>query len=254
MRLKDKVCLITGGAAGIGKVTSQRFIEEGAIVVICDVNQEAGEALVADLGANASFSIVNVADRAEVQAWVDGVVERFGRVDVLINNAGITRDAMFVKVKDGQLVKQMEEVAFDQVMEVNLKGVFNCAQAVAPTMIKQGSGVIINSSSVVSLYGNIGQTNYVATKAGVIGFTKVWARELGRYNIRVNAVAPGFIMTEMVMKMPEDVLAGMRSRTPLGRLGEPVEIANTFVWLSSDEASYVHGATISVDGGIVIGT
>lgn len=254
MRLKDKVCLITGGAAGIGKVTSQRFIEEGAIVVICDVNQEAGEALVADLGANASFSIVNVADRAEVQAWVDGVVERFGRVDVLINNAGITRDAMFVKVKDGQLVKQMEEVAFDQVMDVNLKGVFNCAQAVAPTMIKQGSGVIINSSSVVGLYGNIGQTNYVATKAGVIGFTKVWARELGRYNIRVNAVAPGFIMTEMVKKMPEDVLAGMRSRTPLGRLGEPVEIANTFVWLSSDEASYVHGATISVDGGIVIGT
>lgn len=254
MRLKDKVCLITGGAAGIGRVTSQRFIEEGAIVVICDVNQEAGEALVADLGANASFSIVNVADRAEVQAWVDGVVERFGRVDVLINNAGITRDAMFVKVKDGQLVKQMEEVAFDQVMDVNLKGVFNCAQAVAPTMIKQGGGVIINASSVVGLYGNLGQTNYVATKAGVIGFTKVWARELGRYNIRVNAVAPGFIMTDMVKKMPEDVLAGMRSRTPLGRLGEPVEIANTYVWLSSDEASYVHGATISVDGGIVIGT
>jgi len=254
MRLKDKVCLITGGAAGIGRVTSQRFIEEGAIVVICDVNQEAGEALVADLGANASFSIVNVADRAEVQAWVDGVVERFGRVDVLINNAGITRDAMFVKVKDGQLVKQMEEVAFDQVMDVNLKGVFNCAQAVAPTMIKQGGGVIINASSVVGLYGNIGQTNYVATKAGVIGFTKVWARELGRHNIRVNAVAPGFIMTDMVKQMPEDVLAGMRSRTPLGRLGEPVEIANTYVWLSSDEASYVHGATISVDGGIVIGT
>jgi 3-oxoacyl-[acyl-carrier protein] reductase len=254
MRLKDKVCLITGGAAGIGKVTAQRFTQEGAKVVICDVNQEAGEALVAELGSDASFSIVNVADRAEVQAWVDGVVARYGRVDVLINNAGITRDAMFVKVKDGQLVKQMEETAFDQVMNVNLKGVFNCAQAVAPYMIKQGGGVIINSSSVVGLYGNIGQTNYVATKAGVIGFTKVWARELGRYGIRVNAVAPGFIMTEMVQKMPEEVLAGMRSRTPLGRLGEPVEIANTFLWLSSDEASYVHGATISVDGGIVVGT
>lgn len=254
MRLKDKVCLITGGAAGIGKVTAQRFASEGAKVVICDVNREAGEALAAELGSDASFSIVNVADRAEVQAWVDGVVARYGRVDVLINNAGITRDAMFVKVKDGQLVKQMEEAAFDLVMNVNLKGVFNCAQAVAPYMIKQGSGVIINSSSVVGLYGNVGQTNYVATKAGVIGFTKVWARELGRYGIRVNAVAPGFIMTEMVQKMPEDVLAGMRSRTPLGRLGEPVEIANTFLWLSSDEASYVHGATISVDGGIVIGT
>ncbi len=254
MRLKDKVCLITGGAAGIGKVTAQRFASEGAKVVICDVNREAGETLAAELGSDASFWVVNVADRAEVQAWVDGVVARYGRVDVLINNAGITRDAMFVKVKDGQLVKQMDEAAFDLVMNVNLKGVFNCAQAVAPYMIKQGSGVIINSSSVVGLYGNVGQTNYVATKAGVIGFTKVWARELGRYGIRVNAVAPGFIMTEMVQKMPEDVLAGMRSRTPLGRLGEPVEIANTFLWLSSDEASYVHGATISVDGGIVIGT
>lgn len=254
MRLKDKVCLITGGAAGIGKVTARRFASEGAKVVICDVNREAGETLAAELGSDASFWVVNVADRAEVQAWVDGVVARYGRVDVLINNAGITRDAMFVKVKDGQLVKQMDEAAFDLVMNVNLKGVFNCAQAVAPYMIKQGSGVIINSSSVVGLYGNVGQTNYVATKAGVIGFTKVWARELGRYGIRVNAVAPGFIMTEMVQKMPEDVLAGMRSRTPLGRLGEPVEIANTFLWLSSDEASYVHGATISVDGGIVIGT
>lgn len=254
MRLKEKVCLITGGAAGIGKVTAQRFKEEGARVVFCDVNQAAGEALAAGLGADASFSVVNVADRAEVQKWVDETVARYGRVDVLINNAGITRDAMFVKVKDGQLVRQMEEAAFDQVVAVNLKGVFNCAQAVAPYMINQGGGVIINSSSVVALYGNLGQSNYVATKAGVIGFTKVWARELGRYNIRVNAVAPGFIMTDMVQKMPEDVLAGMRSRTPLGRLGEPVEIANTFVWLASDEASYVHGATISVDGGIVIGT
>lgn len=254
MRLKDKVCLITGGAAGIGKATAERFIEEGAIVVICDVNREAGEALAAELGERASFSVVNVADRADVQAWVDGVAAKYGRVDVLINNAGITRDAMFVKVKDGQLVKQMEEAAFDLVVDVNLKGVFNCAQAVAPLMIKQGGGVIVNSSSVVGLYGNVGQSNYVATKAGVIGLTKVWARELGRYNIRVNAVAPGFIATEMVQKMPEDILAGMRSRTPLGRLGEPVEIANTFVWLSSDEASYIHGATISVDGGIVIGT
>lgn len=254
MRLKDKVCLITGGAAGIGKITAQRFASEGAKVVICDVNKEAGEALAAELGPDASFSVVNVADRAEVQTWVDAAVARYGRVDVLINNAGITRDAMFVKVKDGQLVKQMEESAFDLVVDVNLKGVFNCAQAVAPVMIKQGGGVIINSSSVVGLYGNIGQTNYVATKAGVIGFTKVWARELGRFGIRVNAVAPGFIMTEMVQKMPEEVLSGMRARTPLGRLGEPVEIANTFLWLSSDEASYVHGATISVDGGIVIGT
>ena len=254
MRLKDKVCLITGGAAGIGKATAQRFVQEGAIVVICDLAVEAGEATAAELGGQTSFYKVNVADRADVQNWVDQVVARYGRVDVLINNAGVTRDAMFVKVKDGVLVKQMEEQAFDLVVDVNLKGVFNCAQAVAPVMIKQGSGVIINASSVVGLYGNVGQTNYVATKASVIGMTKVWARELGRYNIRVNAVAPGFIMTEMVGKMPEEILAGMRAKTLSGRLGEPVDIANTFVWLSSDEAAYVHGTTISVDGGIVLGT
>jgi 3-oxoacyl-[acyl-carrier protein] reductase len=173
---------------------------------------------------------------------------------VLINNAGITRDALFVKMKDGELVKQMEENAFDTVMLVNLKGVFNCTQAVTPHMIKQGSGVIVNASSVVGLYGNFGQTNYVATKSGVIGMTKVWARELGRFGIRVNAVAPGFILTEMVQKMPENVLADMKSHTPIGRLGEPRDIANAYLWLASDEASFVHGATISVDGGIVIGT
>lgn len=254
MRLKDKVCLITGGAAGIGKATALRFAAEGAKVIICDVNQEAGEALLQELGPDASFYKLNVADRAEVQAWIDDVVAKYGRIDVLINNAGVTRDALFVKVKDGQLVKQMDESAFDFVVDVNLKGVFNCAQAVAPIMIKQGGGVIVNASSVVGLYGNMGQTNYVATKAGVIGLTKVWSRELGRHNIRVNAVAPGFIATEMVQKMPEAVLADMKAKTPLGRLGDPVDIANTYVWLASDEAAYVHGATISVDGGIVLGT
>lgn len=254
MRLQDKVCLITGGAAGIGKATAIRFAEEGAKVVICDVNEEVGQAAVAEIGHGAVFYKVNVTDRAEVQAWVEDVVARFGTVDVLVNNAGITRDALFVKVKDGQLVKQMEETAFDLVVDVNLKGVFNCAQAVAPFMIKQGRGVILNASSVVGLYGNLGQTNYVATKAGVIGMTKVWARELGRFGVRVNAICPGFIATEMVAKMPEEVLAGMRAKTPLGRLGEPVEIANVYLWLASDEASFVHGATISADGGIVIGS
>jgi len=150
-----------------------------------------------------------------VQQWVDDVVAHYGHVDILVNNAGITRDAQFVKVKDGELVKQMSEDAFDLVISVNLKGVFNCSQAVSPYMIKQGSGVILNASSVVGLYGNFGQTNYVATKAAVIGMTKVWARELGRYNIRVNAVAPGFTMTEMVAKMPEEVLAGMRAKPRL---------------------------------------
>ncbi|MDX9865424.1 MAG: beta-ketoacyl-ACP reductase [Anaerolineaceae bacterium] len=254
MRLKDKVCLITGGAAGIGKATAVRFAEEGAKVAICDVDQEAGEAVAAELGGDASFYMVNVADREDVQKWVDAVYEKYGSVDVLVNNAGITRDARFVKVKEGELVGQMGEDDFDRVISVNLKGVFNCAQAVSPYMIKQKSGVILNASSVVGLYGNFGQTNYTATKFGVIGMTKVWARELGKYHIRVNAVAPGFVLTEMVQKMPENVLDTMRSKTPLGRLGEPRDIANVYLWLASDEASYVHGATISVDGGIVLGT
>ncbi len=254
MRLKEKVTLITGGAAGIGKATALRFAEEGAKVVICDVNEEAGKALLAELGPEARFYKVNVADRQEAQAWVDDVAAHYGRVDVLVNNAGILRDGLFVRVKDGQLVKQMEETAWDAVIAVNLKGVFNCAQAVSPVMIKQGGGVILNASSVVGLYGNFGQTNYVATKAGVIGMTKVWARELGRYNIRVNAVAPGFIMTEMVQQMPENILNDMKSHTPLGRLGDPRDIANAYLWLASDEASFVTGATISIDGGIVVGT
>jgi len=254
MRLKDKVSLITGGAAGIGKATALRFAQEGAKVVICDLNEEAGKALLAELGPDSRFFAVNVADRQEVQAWVEAVVAHYGRVDVLINNAGILRDGLFVRVKDGELVKQMEEASWDAVIDVNLKGVFNCTQAVTPYMIKQGGGVVVNASSVVGLYGNFGQTNYVAAKAGVIGMTKVWARELGRYNIRVNAVAPGFILTEMVRQMPENILNEMKSHTPLGRLGEPVDIANAYVWLASDEAAFVHGTTISVDGGIVVGT
>lgn len=254
MRLQDKVCIVTGAAAGIGKATASKFLAEGALVVAWDWDETTGQAAVAELGERACFYKVNVANRQNVQDVVDEVVARFGRIDVLVNNAGITRDAQLVKMKDGQLAKHMEEAAFDAVINVNLKGVFNCTQAVAPQMIKQGGGVILTASSVVGLYGNFGQTNYVATKAGVIGMTKVWARELGRYGIRVNAVAPGFIMTDMVAKMPENVLADMRSRTPLGRLGQPEEIANVYLWLASDESSYIHGATISVDGGIVIGS
>lgn len=254
MRLKDRVALITGGAAGIGKATARRFIEEGARVVICDVNAEAGAAAVEELGENAEFYEVNVMDRQAVQAWVDEVVAKHGRVDVLVNNAGILRDNQLVKVKDGELVKQMLESEFDLVIGINLKGVFNCAQAVAPHMIRQGSGVILNASSVVGQDGNFGQTNYVATKAGVIGMTKVWARELGRYGVRVNAVAPGFTATEILVSMPERVLDGMRARTPLGRLGQPEDIANAYLFLASDEASFISGEVLRVDGGIVVGT
>ncbi|MEJ2207894.1 MAG: 3-oxoacyl-ACP reductase FabG [Anaerolineae bacterium] len=257
MRLKDRVTLITGGAAGIGKATAERFLEEGATVVLCDVNEEAGRAAVEELRAKAAgieFQVVDVTDRQAVGAWVDGVVERHGRVDVLVNNAGILRDNVLVKVKDGQLLKQMPEKDFDLVIAVNLKGVFNCTQAVAPHMIRQGSGVILNASSIVGLDGNFGQTNYVATKAGVVGMTKVWARELGRFGVRVNALAPGFIATEMVMQMPDKILDGMRGRTPLGRLGQPRDIANAYLFLASDEADFISGAVLRGDGGIVVGT
>ncbi len=253
MRLKDKVTLITGGAAGIGKATAQRFAEEGAIVVIGDVQEEAGAAAAAELGL-AAFVKVNVVDRADVQRWIDGVVATYGRIDVLVNNAGVLRDGRLVVVKDGELVKQMPEADWDLVLGVNLKGVFNCTQAVAPVMIRQGSGVILNASSVVGLDGNFGQSNYVATKAGVIGLTKVWARELGRHGIRVNAVAPGFTATEMVMQMPDRIREEMASHVPLGRMGQPRDIANAYMFLASDEASYVSGAVLRVDGGIVVGT
>lgn len=254
MRLKDKVTLITGGAAGIGKATAERFAEEGAKVVICDVNEQVGQETVKALGPDARFYKVNVANRQEVQAWVDDVWRTYGRIDVLVNNAGILRDAQLVKVKDGELVGQMSEADFDLVIAVNLKGVFNCAQAVAPYMIKQGGGVILNASSIVGLDGNFGQTNYVATKAGVIGMTKVWARELGRYNIRVNAVAPGFTATDIIKSMPEKIIEGMKARTPLGRMGQPRDIANAYLFLASDEASFITGEVLRVDGGLVVGT
>jgi len=252
MRLKDKVCLITGGAAGIGKATAIRFAQEGAKVVLCDLVEEAGLQTAQEVGG--VFYQVNVADRQQVQTWVDDVFQKFGRIDVLVNNAGVLRDGLFVRVKEGQLVKQMSEADWDLVIDVNLKGTFNCAQAVSPYMINQGGGVILNATSVVGLDGNFGQTNYVATKAGVIGMTKVWARELGRYNIRVNAVAPGFTLTEMVRQMPEKILEGMVSHTPLGRMGEPSDIANAYLFLASEEASFISGTVLRVDGAIVVGT
>ncbi len=254
MRLEGRVVLITGGAAGIGQATALRFAEEGAKVVICDVNEEAGQRTVDELGPDAAFYRVDVADRRAVQEWVDDVFARYGRIDVLVNNAGVLRDNMLVKVKHGELVKQMPEEEFDLVVAVNLKGVFNCTQAVAPYMIRQGSGVILNATSVVGLDGNFGQTNYVATKAGVIGMTKVWARELGRYNIRVNTVAPGFILTDMLRQMPENVLQQMIERVPLGRIGQPGDVARAYLFLASDEASFISGAVLRVDGGVVVGT
>ncbi len=200
------------------------------------------------------FQRVDVTDTASIQAATDAVVAKWGRIDVLVNNAGILRDGQLVKAKDGVVAGVMSDEVFDAVIAVNLKGVFACTRAVAQVMVAQKSGVILNASSVVGLYGNFGQTNYVAAKAAVIGMTKTWARELGKYGIRVNAVTPGFIATEMVQAMPEKVLEGMRQHTPLGRMGAPEDIANAYLWLASDAASFVHGAVIPVDGGIVVGT
>ncbi len=254
MRLQDRVAIVTGGAAGIGAATAERFAEEGAKVVICDVAQEAGQAEVAKLGPDACFYPVNVADRDAVQKFVDEVFNRYGRIDILVNNAGILRDGQLVKFKEGQLTGQMSEKDFDLVISVNLKGVFNCTQAVAPYMVRGGGGVILNASSIVGLDGNFGQTNYVATKAAVVGMTKTWSRELGRYHIRVNAVAPGFIATDMIKSMPEKIIEGMKAKTPLGRMGQPRDIANAYLFLASDEASYISGEVLRVDGGIVVGT
>jgi len=254
MRMKEKVVLVTGGAAGIGKATALRFAEEGAKVVICDLNETAGQETLEQLGPDAAFYKVNVASREEAQAWVEAVAAEYGRIDVLVNNAGILRDGQLIKFKEGQLTGQMSEADFDLVLSVNLKGVFNCTQAVAPVMAKQGGGVILNATSVVGLDGNFGQTNYVASKSGVIGMTKVWSRELGRFGIRVNAVAPGFTATEILSSMPDKIIEGMKARTPLGRLGEPRDIANAYLFLASDEASFITGETLRVDGGIVVGT
>lgn len=252
MRLQGAVALITGGAAGIGKATAVRFMEEGATVIICDVNAVDGEETAAELGID--FHLVDISDWAAVQRWVEAVFAKYGRIDILINNAGIMRDAQLIKWKDGEILGQMSEDSFDLVVDVNLKGTFNCTQAVAPVMIRQGSGVIISASSVVGIDGNFGQTNYVASKAAVIGMSKVWARELGRYGIRVNVIAPGFTLTEMVQQMPEKILEGMKGHTPLRRLGEPRDIANAYLFLASEEASFITGAVLRVDGGIVVGT
>ncbi len=247
--MQDKVVIVTGGAAGIGKATARRFSEAGARVAVWDV-QGAQEG---DSGAGI-FQKVDVTDAAAVEAATNEVFDRWGRIDVLVNNAGITRDAQLVKWKEGQKAGEMSERDFDAVISVNLRGVFLCARAVAPRMIAGGGGVILNASSVVGLYGNFGQTNYAATKAGVISMTQTWARELGRYNIRVNAVAPGFIATEMALAIPEKVLQGMIAHTPLNRMGRPEDIAEAYYWLASDAAGFITGTVLSVDGGLVIGT
>jgi 3-oxoacyl-[acyl-carrier protein] reductase len=246
MRLQDKVCIVTGAAQGIGLATALKFAREGAIVAVCDRRADAVDAAVAQcraLGARAEGYIVDVTDRTAVDAMVAQVREAFGRIDVLVNNAGITKDARLQKMSLEQ---------FDAVIDVNLRGVFHASQAVADVMVGQGSGAILNASSVVGIYGNYGQTNYAASKFGVIGFTKTWSRELGPKGVRVNAVAPGFIETPILATVPDKVLDSLREQVPLKRLGRAEEIANVYAFLASDEASYVNGAVIEVSGGMTV--
>tara|TARA_R110000868_G_scaffold216416_3_gene466558 strand:+ start:29335 stop:30096 length:762 start_codon:yes stop_codon:yes gene_type:complete len=243
-RLVNKVAIITGGAKGIGKATVKTFLKEGAKVICWDIDETAGNELLNECkGESIYFYKVNTTDKNNVKAAVQDIIDKHKSIDILINNAGITRDSTLKKMTDDQ---------WQSVIDVNLTGVFNCTQVIAAVMSEQGSGSIVNAASIVGLYGNFGQTNYVATKSGVIGMTKVWARELGRKGINVNAVAPGFIATEMVNTIPEKVIKDLESKTPLGRLGTPEDIANAYLYLTSDEGRFVNGAVLSVDGGLVM--
>jgi len=255
--LRHNVVVVTGAAAGLGRATALRFAEEGCRVAAWDVDESTRPQLIAAFAAAGVDGIVrrvDVADRASIDAGVSEVIDRWGRIDILVNNAGILRDAQLVKWKDGTIAATLSDESFDAVMGVNLRGVFLCTRAIVPHMIAAGRGIVLNASSIVGLSGNFGQTSYAAAKAGVISMTRTWARELGRYNIRVNAVAPGFIRTSMSGSMPQNALESMVAHTPLGRMGEPDDVAEAYVWLASDRARFVHGAVLSVDCGLVIGT
>jgi 3-oxoacyl-[acyl-carrier protein] reductase len=245
MKLTDQTALITGGANGIGKLTALKFLQEGAKVMISDINEEAGKAAVEELQqyGDVTFQQANVAKEEEVNEMVKHAINTLGKIDILVNNAGITIDGFLTKMKTED---------WEKVLGVNLTGVFLCTKAVAPNMMEQNSGVILNASSVVGVYGNIGQTNYAATKAGVIGMTKSWAKEFGPKGIRVNAVAPGFIVTDMTAKMPEKILDMMKEKTPLRKLGKAEDIALAYLYLASDDANYINGTILNVDGGLVM--
>jgi 3-oxoacyl-[acyl-carrier protein] reductase len=246
VRLQDKVAIVTGAGRGIGQATSVKFAREGAKLMVCDLAPAAIEETVElckKAGAEASGCVVDVRNMQSIERMVAATIEKWGRIDCLVNNAGIVADAQ---------LKNMTEAQFDSVIDVNLKGVYNCTRAVVNQMLAQQSGVILNASSIVGLYGNFGQTNYAASKFAVIGMMKTWARELGRKGIRANAVCPGFIATSILQSIPERVLHALEEKVPMGRLGKPEEIANTFAFLASDEASYINGAVIEVSGGLTI--
>jgi len=239
--LESKIAVITGGGRGIGKATAQLFTNEGATVVIAEFDEVSGQSTANELGAH--FIKTDISNEESVNALFNFVSSKFGQLDILVNNAGILADST---------LKKLDSDSFDAVINVNLRGVYLCGRAAANIMIEQGSGVILNASSVVAHHGNFGQTNYVASKAGVIGITKVWARELGKDGIRVNAVAPGFIEANMTEGMPEKVVNMMGEKVPLKRWGQPEDVANAYTFLASDEASYITGAVLNVDGGVVV--
>lgn len=246
MRLQGKTALITGGAAGIGRETAALFAQEGARVIIADYNKQQGEEAIQALlqkGADAHFIEVDVSDSGSVTKMAAEALAQYGAVDVLINNAGITQDRTLAK---------MTEEEWHWVIQVNLNGVFYCTKALIHSMIERGSGKIISTASIVGVHGNIGQTNYAAAKAGIIGMTKTWAKELGPKGIQANAVAPGFIETGMVANMPEKVIQQMLEKIPLRRLGQPIDVANAYLFLASSESDYVNGTVLEVNGGLVI--
>ncbi|MFA5150457.1 MAG: 3-oxoacyl-[acyl-carrier-protein] reductase [Candidatus Omnitrophota bacterium] len=246
MKLKDKVALITGGARGIGQAIAMTFAREGADIVVADVNLEVAQKTASEieaLGRQALALEMDVTDYAKVEPGVNKILDKFGKVDILVNNAGITKDNLILRMSQGE---------WDAVINVNLKGTFNCIKAVSRPMIKQRSGKIVSIASIIGLMGNAGQANYAASKAGIIALTKTVAKELASRNINANAVAPGFIQTEMTAKLSEEVKAKMLEAIPLAKLGTPQDVANVCLFLVSEEANYITGQVITVDGGMVM--
>tara|TARA_B100001094_G_scaffold1026_1_gene962 strand:- start:374 stop:1102 length:729 start_codon:yes stop_codon:yes gene_type:complete len=240
-RLENKIAVVTGGGRGIGKAITHRYLDEGATVIIAELDERSGKKTSDSIGGH--FFKTDISDEDSVNSLFEYVKTKFSRLDILVNNAGILQDST---------LKKMDSDQFDSVINVNLRGTYLCGKAAAGIMVKQGSGVILNAASVVAHNGNFGQTNYVASKAGVIGMTKVWARELGKDGIRVNAIAPGFIKTDMTAGMPEKIIRMMGDKVPLKRWGEPEDVANAYTFLASDLASYITGTVLNVDGGVVV--
>ena len=239
--LENKIAIITGGGRGIGKAIANQYSEQGATVIIAEFDENSGRDTAKVIGGY--FFKTDIGDEKEVATLFEYVKTKFSRLDILVNNAGILEDST---------LKNLESNQFDSVIDVNLRGTYLCGKKAADIMVEQKGGVILNAASVVAHNGNFGQTNYVASKTGVIGMTKVWARELGKNGIRVNAIAPGFIKTDMTAEMPEKIIRMMGDKVPLKRWGQPEDVANVYTFLASDMASYITGTVLNVDGGVVV--